>query len=108
MEKIIRKKFNKVGKRMNESKNASREEAKLMLGKGEVFGDAIIWNMSLFALDVKGMGVATIGLAKALAALKNVAKAYDVNIETLFESELVHFEKKYNEIEESSEGGDVK
>lgn len=100
MEKNFRKKSNKVGKKVNNSKNQAREEAKLMLGRGEVFGDAIIWNMSLFALDVKGMGVATIGLAKALAALKNVAKAYDVNITNLFESELAHFEKKYNEISE--------
>jgi hypothetical protein len=100
MEKNFRKKSNKFGKKENKTKNQAREEAKLMLGRGEVFGDSIIWNMSLFALDVKGMGVATIGLAKALAALKNVAKAYDVNITNLFESELGHFEKKYNEISE--------
>ena len=100
MTKINKTKSNKVGKKVNKSKYPSREEAKLILGKGEVFGDAIIWNMSLFALDVKGMGIATIGLAKALAALKNVAKSSDVNIDSLFESEFAHFEKKYNGISE--------
>lgn len=100
MTKINKTKSNKVGKKVNKSKYPSREEAKLILGKGEVFGDAIIWNMSLFALDVKGMGIATIGLAKALAALKNVAKSSDVNIDSLFESEFAHFEKKYNDISE--------
>lgn len=91
---------NKFGKSVNERKNASCEEAKMMLGKGEVFGDAIIWNMSLFALDAKGMGIATIGLAKALAALENVAESAGVDIGDLFGSELAHFENKYNEISE--------
>ena len=93
MEKNFRKKSNKFGKKENKSKNQAREEAKLMLGSGEVFGDSIIWNMSLFALDVKGMGVATIGLAKALAALKNVAEGAGLDIGDLFGSELAHFEK---------------
>ena len=104
---MITRKFktSKAGKKVNKRKYPSREEAKLLLGRGEVFGDAIIWIMSMFSLDVKGMAIATIGLAKALAALKNVAKASGVNIENLFESELTFFEGKF---EESSEGGDVK
>jgi len=100
MAKVIKMNAGKSGKRVNKSKNQAREEAKLMLGRGEVFGDSIIWNMSLFALDVKGMGVATIGLAKALAALKNVAEGAGLDIGDLFGSELAHFEKKYNEISE--------
>lgn len=100
MAKNFKKNAGKNGKRVNNKRNQAREDAKLMLGKGEVFGDAIIWNMSLFALDAKGMGIATIGLAKALAALKNVAKSSDVNIDSLFESEFAHFEKKYNDISE--------
>lgn len=100
MAKIIKMKSSKTGKKVNKSKNQAREEAKLMLGRGEVFGDSIIWNMSLFALDAKGMGIAAIGLAKALAALKSVANSADVNIDSLFESELAYFEKKFNEISE--------
>ena len=100
MEKNFRKKSNKVGKKVNNSKNQAREEAKLMLGRGEVFGDSIIWNMSLFALDAKGMGIAAIGLAKALAALENVAENAGVDISDLFGSELAHFEGVYNELTE--------
>lgn len=100
MTKVNKKKSNKVGKKVNKNGSPSRAEAKLLLGRGEVFGDAIIWIMSLFALDVKGMGIAAIGLAKALASLKWVAKSCDVNIDSLFENELAHFEKKINEISE--------
>lgn len=35
MSKIIKMKSNKVGKKMNKSKYPSREEAKLMLGRGK-------------------------------------------------------------------------
>jgi hypothetical protein len=97
MAKLIKMNAGKSGKRVNKSKNQAREEAKLMLGRGEVFGDSIIWNMSLFALDANGMGIAAIGLAKALAALENVANASDVNIDDLFESELAYFEMVYND-----------
>jgi hypothetical protein len=100
MAKNFKKNAGKNGKRVNNKRNQAREEAKLMLGKGEVFGDAIIWNMSLFALDAKGMGIATIGLAKALAALKNVAEIAGVEIGDLFGSELAHFEGVYDELTE--------
>lgn len=100
MAKVSKKNAGKSGKKVNKNVNPSRAEAKLLLGRGEVFGDAIIWIMSLFALDVKGMGIAAIGLAKALAALKSVAKCTGVNIDSLFENELAHFEKKINEISE--------
>ena len=100
MAKVIKMKSNKVGKKENKNRNQAREEAKLMLGRGEVFGDSIIWMMSLFALDAKGMGIAAIGLAKALAALENVAESAGVDIGDLFGSELAHFEGVYNKLTE--------
>lgn len=87
-----------TGKEVNKNGNPTREEAKLLLEKGDTFGDALIGMLSLIATDYKGMGLAAIGLAKALAALKNVAKLTDVNIDSLFESELAHFEKRFNEL----------
>jgi hypothetical protein len=92
MAKTIKMKANKARKEVNKKGNPSREEAVLILEKGETFGDALIGMLSLIATDYKGMGLAAIGLAKALAALKNVAKLTDVNIDSLFESELAHFE----------------
>ena len=44
MAKNFKKNACKTGKRVNNKSNQAHEEAKLMLGKGEVFGDAIIWN----------------------------------------------------------------
>ena len=90
-------KSSKAGKKVNKRKYPSREEVKLVLGRGEVFGDSIIWNMSLFALDAKDMGIAAIGLAKALAVLKNVAESAGVDINDLFGSELAHFEMVYQD-----------
>ena len=97
MAKVNKKKSNKVGK-VNKKRNQDREEAKLLLEKGETFGDAIISTMALMATNYEGMGIAAIGLAKALASLKFVAKAFDVNVEDLFAGELVFFEKKFESI----------
>jgi hypothetical protein len=97
MAKVIKMKSSKAGKKVNKIEYPSKEEAKLLLEKGETFGDALIGMLSLIATDYKGMGLAAIGLAKALASLKNVAKLTDVNIDSLFESELAHFEKRFDE-----------
>lgn len=97
MVKVIKMKAGKAGKKKNKIEYPTMEEAKLLLEKGDTFGDALISMLSLIATDYKGMGLAAIGLAKALAALKDVAKNYDVNIDSLFESELAHFEKRFDE-----------
>lgn len=65
MTKVNKKKSNKVGK-VNKNGNPCLEEAKLLLEKGETFGDAIISTMALMATNYEGMGIAAIGLAKAL------------------------------------------
>ena len=98
MAKVSKKNASKLGKKVNEKRNQNREEAKLLLEKGEAFGDAIISLMALFATNFDGMGVAAIGLAKALASLKFVAKEFDVNVEDLFAGELIFFEKRFDEI----------
>lgn len=101
MGKVIKKKSNKVGKseKVNESGKAYLE-AQELLQQGERFGESIIGMMSLFALDFVTMGAAAVGLAKALAALKDVSKEVGVNVQTLFDTELPHFERKYAEIAE--------
>lgn len=100
MVKVIRIKSSKTGKKVNRESSTTKEEVLLILEKGETFGDALIGMLSLIATDYNGIGVATIGLAKALASLKQVAKCIDANIDSLFASELAHFEKKFSEISE--------
>lgn len=98
MAQTIKKKANKARKEVNKKGNPSREEAVLILEKGETFGDAIIDMMALMATNYNGMGVAAIGLAKALASLKCVAKEAGVDVEDLFEDELIFFENRFDSI----------
>ena len=77
--------------------NENMKKAEMLVEKGEVFGDSIIGMMSLFAYSYEEIGIAAIGMAKALAALKSVATNLGVDIEKLYKSELKHFEKK-NEV----------
>lgn len=100
MAKVIKMKTSKTGKKVNKETSTTMEEVLLILEKGETFGDALIGMLSLIAKDYNGIGVATIGLAKALASLKHVAKCIDANIDSLYGSELAHFEKKFSEISE--------
>ena len=72
--------------------------AKEIIENGEFFGSAIIGMMSIFAKDVKGMGIAAVGLAKALAALKDVGKVSGIEIDDIYDHELEHYEKFFSEI----------
>ena len=98
MTKIIKMKSNKVGKIERKNVYPTQEDAKRLLEKGDTFGDSLIGMLSLVATDLEGIGAATIGLAKALASLKNVAMRTDVKIENLFNNELAHYEKLFNEL----------
>ena len=69
-----------------------------MLEKSDLFGQSIIGMMALFAYNWKGIGIAAVGLAKALAALKAVARETGVDIKNLYEGQLAHFEKQYNSL----------
>ena len=84
-----RKANTKVGK-------VSKQElmsAKQLVEDGEMFGDSIIATMVLFAHFDESMGIAAIGLAKALAALKTVARKGGIDVEKLFDDELAIFER---------------
>ena len=85
-----------VGKK-NRRNDLGREEAELILEKGEDFGDSLIGLFAMFAYDFKGFGAAAIGMAKALAALKDAAKHFNVDIDDLYDSELAYFEDLFAE-----------
>ncbi len=96
MTKKMKKKSCKAGNVNKEQK--FEKEAMAIARRGEVFGNSIITRMSLTATDLIGMGAAAVGLAKAYAALKNVSKCMDLNIESLFENELSFFEGEYADL----------
>ena len=85
------KKANRVGKEKELDQKVDE-----MLEKSDMFGQSIIGMMALFAYNWKGIGIAAVGLAKALAALKAVARETGVDIKNLYEGQLAHFEKQYN------------
>lgn len=84
------KKSNQVG---NEKK--LNENVQELMEMGNNFGQSIIGLMAQFATNWKGIGIAAVGLAKALAALKAVARESDVEIESLYKKELAYFEDEY-------------
>ena len=100
--KNFKKSTARVGKK-NGRNNQSREEALLMLDKGGEFGNGIISMMAMFAYDFKGMGIAAIGLAKALAALKDISRQVGVDIDKLYDSELAYFKRFFEELPDLEE-----
>ena len=91
----------KVKKTSLEAGKVNQEEAMLIMENGEMFGDSIVGMMSQFAIDWKGMGIATIGMAKALAALRSVASEMGIDIDNLYKLELAHFERAFAECVET-------
>ena len=85
------KKANRVGKEKELDQKVDE-----MLEKSDLFGQSIIGMMALFAYNWKGIGIAAVGLAKALAALKAVARETGVDIKALYEGELAQFEEQYD------------
>lgn len=99
MTKETKMKSSKAGKKMNKITYPSQEEAKQLFEKGNQFGNALIGILTLVAPDIKGIGVATIGMAKALSSLKYVANCLHANVDKLFEQELAYFDKEIKEYE---------
>lgn len=89
MAKRKNKKSNTVGK------EKGLKKAQELMERGELFGDSIIGMMAQFATDWRGFGIATVGLAKALAALKTVAHKADVDLDDLHKGLLGNFEKDF-------------
>lgn len=95
MAKKFRKKSSEAGN-VNMKKKVEQDAVEIM-ERGEAFGKALISLLSLTATGWKGMGSATIGLAMAVAGLKDTAERTGVDIDSLFESELSFFEKLFAE-----------
>lgn len=90
------------GKMVNLEKKLE-QNAQELLEKGEMFGDGIIIQMSFIATNPIGVGAVTLGLAKAYAALKDVARRLGVEVESLFEKERAYFEDKFDELHDQEE-----
>lgn len=79
------------------------EDAELVVGKGEMFGDSIVSMFGVFCNNYKGFGAAAIGMAKALAALKDAARHFHVDIDSLYDSQLAYYEDLFAETPDEEE-----
>ena len=97
---LLISKFKIMAKRnCKKSKSFGKEKrlknAQDLLERGELFGDSIIGLMAQFATNLRGLGVAAAGLAKALAALKTVADEVGVDLDDLYNGLLENYEKDF-------------
>jgi len=79
------------------------EDAELVVARGETFGDGIISLFGVFCNNYKGFGAAAIGMAKALAALKDAARHFHVDIDSLYDSQLAYYEDLFAETPDEEE-----
>lgn len=79
------------------------EDAELVVARGETFGDGIISLFGVFCNNYKGFGAAAIGMAKALAALKDAARHFHVDIDNLYDSQLAYYEDLFAETPDEEE-----
>ncbi len=95
------KKSSKAGKEKKTSMKSLglKMETVEMLGRGDEFGGILLDLLGLFVIDWKDYGSAAIGLAKAVAALKQEARNECVPVDKLFQSQLEHFEKVFLNID---------
>ena len=75
-------------------------EAREILERGETLGGVFIEMMMLSQNGLPGIGMCAVAMARALAALKSVARSAEVDIDGLYEMNLKMYEKMYDRITE--------
>jgi len=93
-----RKKSNQVGK-----SNKNLQNAVMILERGEELGNTIMGILSLVAINWEGMGIAAVGMAKALAALKSIAHVEGVEIGGIYSGLLAFYEKDMSDFLEEND-----
>lgn len=82
------------------NKQQARREACEMLRRGETLGGVFIEMMMLSHDGPLGLGMCAVAVARALAALKSVARSAEVDIDDLYEANLRMYEEMYERITE--------
>ena len=79
----------------NENERIAMEVAEIIAEKGDELGNAIIELMPLNDVDRMRLAVVAVGLAKAVATLKAIAKETGISVDQLFETELEYFLREF-------------
>ena len=88
----------KAGRKNAGELEKKKQEINEVIASGDALGNTLIGILEFVTLDWRGFAVAAIGMAKALAALKNTADVEAVNIDELFQSQLTYFEDLFEDI----------
>ena len=88
------------GKQGKYNKKPMSREAREILERGETLGGVFIEMMMLSQNGLPGIGMCAVAMARALAALKSVARSAEVDIDGLYEMNLKMYEKMYDRITE--------
>lgn len=78
--------------------NDLKQEVDELQEHGEDFGDAIIRLMALMTHDYKSLVVCAVGLARAVASLKDVSKHVGADVSKLYDSEQKLYERYFTEV----------
>lgn len=79
----------------SENERIAKEVAEIIAEKGDELGNAIIELMPLNDVDRMRLAVVAVGLAKAVATLKGIAKETGISIDKLYETELEYFFREF-------------
>ena len=73
------------------------KNAEQIMLEGNDFGNVLIKTLSHVLTNYKGLAVAAVGLAKAVAVLEGMAELHDLDLESLFNYTLKTFKEQYQE-----------
>lgn len=98
---IKKEKANKVGQLSQRTMNMLVE---LVAQNGDRFGNDIIEMMDLKDVNPVSLGAITVGLAKAVAMVKDLGKRTHIDVETLYRQELASYRRQF-EVLNKKKGG---
>ena len=96
------RKFNpQVGE--EEKERMINEAVDTIMREGDLLGNDIIEMIELKAVDRVVLGIAVLGLAKALAMVKDIARRTGIDIDKLHQKELMHYRRLFAKIHHGDE-----
>ena len=97
----IKKSNPQVGE--EEKERMINEVVDTIMREGDLLGNDIIEMIELKAVDRVVLGIAVLGLAKALAMVKDIARRTGIDIDKLHQKELTHYRRMFAKIQLENE-----
>lgn len=97
----VRKSNQQVGE--EEKERMINEVVDTIMREGDLLGNDIIEMIELKAVDRVALGIAALGLAKALAMVKDIAQRTGIDIDKLHQKELMHYRRMFAKIQLGNE-----